>query len=574
MKDGRAHGTLFLTLTLTVAMLLAVFASTAGPAGAVDTGSISGTLTDSAGDPLTESCVEVYDADGNTEGGAITNSGGEYSVDGMGTGNYRLEFWGCDDDVAPEFYDDEATLAEATPVAVTSGAETAGIDAELAPAGSISGTVTDSTNAPVNRGCVWAYDSSGTEVGFDLTDSLGNYSIGKLRAGDHRLQFRGCAGNDVAGEFYSDKQFLGQADPVPVAAGTDTSGIDAQLQKPGGSISGKVTNDADEPVDHIRVIAYDATGMEVERDGTDSDGDYRLKGLATGDYRLEFEVYPSSANLLGEFYDDEPTLAEATPVAVTVGADTPDVNASLATGGSVSGEVTGNFNAPAGAICLFGVAVYDSTGEVVGSSYGSTSGLFKIDQLETGSYRLGFSGSCAVISAGGFVTPAGEAYTEFFDDVPSLAEATPVSVTAGSDTAGIYAHLGPGSPPARGSISDPGVQPGLKPPAGPGPEPSYRAVIGKVGVRGPARVKRGDLATYRVTIVNAGDAEATGLRLRVKGRGVSSVSPAGNISAGDTRTVKVDLKPRKLGRTKVGFRVTSMNAGSKSVKRRITVKRR
>ncbi|MBK5232905.1 MAG: DUF1573 domain-containing protein [Thermoleophilia bacterium] len=100
-----------------------------------------------------------------------------------------------------------------------------------------------------------------------------------------------------------------------------------------------------------------------------------------------------------------------------------------------------------------------------------------------------------------------------------------------------------------------------------------KAKISKVTVSGPAKVKKGKKATYSVKITNSGNATATGVRLKVSGRGVAFNTSVGKISAGKSRTVKVKLKPKKPGKIKATFKVTSKNAGGKSVKKTITVKK-
>ncbi len=102
---------------------------------------------------------------------------------------------------------------------------------------------------------------------------------------------------------------------------------------------------------------------------------------------------------------------------------------------------------------------------------------------------------------------------------------------------------------------------------------SRRARIGKVTVRGPASARKGKTATYSAKITNSGSAVAKGVRLRVSGRGISFNTSVGKIAAGKSRTVKVKLKPRKTGKVKVTFKVTSSNAGSKTVRKTITVKK-
>ena len=100
----------------------------------------------------------------------------------------------------------------------------------------------------------------------------------------------------------------------------------------------------------------------------------------------------------------------------------------------------------------------------------------------------------------------------------------------------------------------------------------YRAKISKVKVSGPAKVKRGKKATYKVKITNSGNKTATGVRLKVKGRGVSFNTSVGKIGAKKTRTVKVRLKAKKPGKVKVSFKVTSKNAGGRTVKKTIRVR--
>jgi hypothetical protein len=97
--------------------------------------------------------------------------------------------------------------------------------------------------------------------------------------------------------------------------------------------------------------------------------------------------------------------------------------------------------------------------------------------------------------------------------------------------------------------------------------------IGKLELRGPARVKRGRVAVYRVAITNSGRTRATGVRLKVSGRGAGFNTPVGRIAVGTTRTVNVRLRPRRTGRVVVTFRVTSFNAGGRAVRKAIRVGR-
>ena len=100
-----------------------------------------------------------------------------------------------------------------------------------------------------------------------------------------------------------------------------------------------------------------------------------------------------------------------------------------------------------------------------------------------------------------------------------------------------------------------------------------RARIGRVTVTGPAKVKKGRPATYRARITNSGDAQARGVRLVVTGRGIRINAPVGRINAGATRTVNLRLRPRVIGKVKATFKVVSNNAGSRTVRKAITVRK-
>jgi hypothetical protein len=72
---------------------------------------------------------------------------------------------------------------------------------------------------------------------------------------------------------------------------------------------------------------------------------------------------------------------------------------------------------------------------------------------------------------------------------------------------------------------------------------------------------------------NTGNAAAIGVRLTVSGRGLGASVPAGSIPAKAAKTVRVRLKPKKTGRLKAAFKVTSNNAGGRTVRKNLVVTR-
>ena len=554
----RTHSRAGLLLVFITA--LALFVIPLSPADAA-TGSVSGAVTDAMDEPLAATCVQAYRVSGDQVASVKTDSLGRYRIEGLEAGAYRLGFVGCDDNVEPEFYDDEDSLAEATPITVTAGADTPNIDAQLATGGSISGEVSNSSSDPLSGICVRAYDANGGASNAGVTNASGEYTVGGLASGDYRLEFTdGCflsSNNNVLGEFYDDQQTLAAATPVSVSAGSDTPDIDAELAT-GGSISGTVTDSSNMPVAGICVVAFGSNGLGAGSRVSGPDGDYSIGGLKTDDYRIQFWRCAAGSNVLTEFYEDAGTLEEATPVPVTVGSDTPGIDGELAKGGTVSGRLTDETGTPLNDGC---VELYDSVGVRVASARTDSNGEYVVNGLETGSYRLRFSDCLAVQRV----------IAEYFDNQKTRAEATPVIVTEGDDTTGIDAELAKVPPviPPENPIGPPEIPIDPGPPGTPGVS---KAKIGKVTVRGPAKVKRGKRVTFRVKITNSGKAAATGVKLKVRGRGVNAGRSTGTVAAGATNTVKVTLKPTEAGRVKLTFRVTSSNAGGNSAERRITVK--
>ena len=102
--------------------------------------SISGTVTDEAGSPLVDMCVEAIGSP--TASGpppsvfGTTDAAGGYSITGLKPDTYKVRFSDCALRVfASETYDDTVAIspAQGTPVPLQAGQAVTGIDAELAP---------------------------------------------------------------------------------------------------------------------------------------------------------------------------------------------------------------------------------------------------------------------------------------------------------------------------------------------------------------------------------------------------------------------------------------------------------
>src|SRR5207248_444994 len=230
-------------------------------------GTITGTVTDNAATPapLANICVDAMPSIvGGSGGFAQTDASGSYTIVGLATASYSVQFSDCDNGgYVTQYYNNQPNQSSANLVSVTVGATTANINAAMMQGGSIAGTVTNSAATPVALAsiCVSARSSSGDTNGFTETDSAGNYSIRGLATGSFTVQFSDCRGTGYLAQYYNNQSSLSTANLVSVTEGVMTGNINVAMSL-GGSITGTVTNTAATPVAlvGICVIAYPSAG--------------------------------------------------------------------------------------------------------------------------------------------------------------------------------------------------------------------------------------------------------------------------------------------------------------------------
>lgn len=243
--------------------LVVVLAGLVVGTGAADaeggTGSISGrVVTDGPA-----ACVLVLDSSGQSVASAASGAGGGYVVGDVPAGSWRVEFLpdggciGADSDQAFQYYANAGTPASATPVIVSAGHTTSGVDATLAAASTIEGTVTSRSGQPISGVCALLEDTAGRPVLRQPSDRNGNYALGQLPSGRFVVQFvdDGCVGraNRYASSYDSGASTLATARVLVLGAGQELTGIDAALAPlaspppPGKTTTRPVTPSAPKP---------------------------------------------------------------------------------------------------------------------------------------------------------------------------------------------------------------------------------------------------------------------------------------------------------------------------------------
>jgi 5-hydroxyisourate hydrolase-like protein (transthyretin family) len=426
-------------------------------------GKVSGTVIDASSKvPLKEIgvCVRAFCA--------TTNAAGEYTIQGIPTGFYKVRFapgYATNRNYITQYYNEKPTFEAANEIAVTAGATTPNIDAELHQGGKVKGTVVDATTkAPIQYVEVCALRSGSEEyeyTGCARTDASGAYAIEGLSGGSYKIGFYvygyeggGAANLNYLTQYYSGAASLESAAVVAVTPGSTSTGIDAELHE-GGRISGTVTGaPSAAPIRYAEACAVKVGGSEEEYGEcarTDASGHYTIEGLSSGSYTVRFSSFvpglEAQNNYLTRYYDEKGPGEAADPVSVTVGSTATGIDAELQVGGQVKGKVVAASNGvPLREVSVCAIAV--SVGEEEFGSCAQTngSGEYTISGLASGSYKIKFSALNYEYEEGipfgeGEVTPEEEFTTQFYSGKPTLAQAAPVSVTAGSATGEINASM-------------------------------------------------------------------------------------------------------------------------------------
>ncbi|HEY0167191.1 MAG TPA: carboxypeptidase regulatory-like domain-containing protein [Jatrophihabitans sp.] len=390
-------------------------------------GAIAGRVTDSAGHGIADVSVSVWDPDNPNQigHGATTRADGSYTVTGLAAGSYQVCFYGQAAHGASatgyldECYDDQPPYESGTPVVVSLGHTSAGVNAELTAGGAITGMVTDPSGAAVPDISVGAY---GAGYGSGYSDSTGQYAMTGLAAGSYSLCFDGSyVSSDAAPYGYTNSCAGDHFVTVDVVAGqaTTVNGTVAQA----GAVGGTVTDDSG-PVAGVWVDVYDSSGRLLTSTGTNDDGSYQLTGLAPGQVTVCFDPTYTAGGYQRTCYGAQAD-GSGSPITVTAGQlSTADVQ--LSRGASITGTIT---DASGAAISGVLVNAYSWTSYEGYSSQTDESGSYTLSGLSADDYRVCFDPAYAEgPAAGGYAM-------QCYDNQPSMDTADPVTVgSAGSVT--------------------------------------------------------------------------------------------------------------------------------------------
>ncbi|WP_295446991.1 carboxypeptidase regulatory-like domain-containing protein [uncultured Thiodictyon sp.] len=371
-----------------------------------------------------------------------TGLNGIYDLGGLSAGTYRICFSDPNGVYASQCYNNANNVNGAVSLPVTAGQIVPSINAQLAPAAHITGTVTDASAMGLAGVQVqiqtwdanqnfWQYASS------TVTGLNGAYDLGGLPAGTYRICFNDFTNVAYLSQCYSNPSEVNGS--LPVTAGQTIANINAQLVL-AGHVTGTVTA-ASHPVGGLTVQAqawnagtnfWDWMGNTF----TAADGTYNL-ALGAGTYRICFGNWSGTSLYVTQCYSNVPTQSGGLDVTVAAGQTVPNINAQLALAGYVTGTVTVG-GSPVGGLIVQAQTwnAGTSSWDWRGNTFTAADGTYNLT-LGAGTYRVCFGNGNGSGSGNG----GGSYAFQCYNNAPNQNSGTDVTVIAGQTVPNINAQL-------------------------------------------------------------------------------------------------------------------------------------
>jgi hypothetical protein len=306
-------------------------------AGAIITGTIAD--ANSAAETaahVTAQPLSTFTADPLLSAARATVAAGSYTIRGLPSGSYTLLYsaTGTGFALSGTYVDGGALsydLGSATQYAVTGGTTTSA-SFSVPAVGGISGTVTDSSGAPLAGVDVADYDASGVRLSADAATTAvdGTYTIADLLPGSYEIEFSGLAGSNLAAAYFGGSSFA-TATKVTVASGATTPSINAALGA-GATVSGTVmAAQGGALLGGLDVRLVDGQNRLIDEATTNANGTYTLSNVPAGTWYLEFvggRAY-NGQYYSTEYYIGESTLGGSLPLKLAAGQTVTGVNEAL-----------------------------------------------------------------------------------------------------------------------------------------------------------------------------------------------------------------------------------------------------
>jgi hypothetical protein len=248
----------------------------------------------------------------------------------------------------------------------------------------------------------------------------------------------------------------------PSSIGVGTSAISGAVESSGGGY-----------IPHDAVCAIKVNGKGEPEGGlctlSAQTGQYEFRNLPAGEYKVEFsgnecspEPRECAHDSVLQFYDDKPSLLEATRISLASGEARTNVNARMTFGGNISGSVLIDSIKPSPISETLVCAIQQLGGEteVPTCSITNVLGAYTLEDLAPGSAYVIFTGEVCSSSSESCTE---EYLPQYYEGSAKFAEARSVNVTEGSTTSGISAALSELHPQTPSNSALPALSGGIYP---------------------------------------------------------------------------------------------------------------
>lgn len=196
---------------------------------------ISGTITDDAGNPIPFASAYALKAGDVFSSGGFADSSGNYTIPALTAGDYTISFDASGaGNYAAAWWNGATTQSTATVVHVDDQQQVTGIDATMGAGATISGTISGLTvngsSFPAANATITAVRPDGSQANQTYGNLDGTYTVGNLPPGTYYLQIDPQGGTtDFSSQWYLNGTSLAIATPITVTAGQTLSGTDITL---------------------------------------------------------------------------------------------------------------------------------------------------------------------------------------------------------------------------------------------------------------------------------------------------------------------------------------------------------
>ncbi|MEU1395963.1 carboxypeptidase regulatory-like domain-containing protein [Micromonospora zamorensis] len=321
------------------AIVAALVLPGATPAQAAATGTVSGRLTTSTGTPAAEVLVQVYESESyDYVDNTSTNADGNYTFSGLPAGSYLVGYFPLEQ--PGQYYRQQATIWDATPVTVTAGG-TSRADDQLFGTGTISGQIVNAAGDPLPDLSIDAREVDTDAWAGGRTDDQGRFTF-VTRPGRYILSLRPIEGSDQV-QYVPGTTDQESASVFEVK--TDETTVVNETALPVGGLSGRFTTAAGAPLADAQVILSATTGASGAYLQTDANGEFSVQ-LLPGSY-----IVGLFAGDRQQYYRGKLTSEEADHIEVRGGQQTRITDSLLGTGSVTVQAVDSVTGAPIADFC-------------------------------------------------------------------------------------------------------------------------------------------------------------------------------------------------------------------------------